>query len=452
MRSFLFAVALAAASPASPARGEPVMQPIATAGVVVKPLQGVWRSRGYGWIVRFDAAGPALYHLAGDDCWRDPRPATDPDGVLKLWRPVGAAIETAGEVDGTLYRFDRLKALPTACSTVRPWTPRRTLAVVADTFAAYYPLSKERGLDWSARRRDALAALGETPDDAALWKALAVLLRGIDDAHVELDGLVDGQMRTRRLGEAAVLLRAKAAPGGEAAWGRAWRAQVLAAPLGVREAAGGRILWGRQGKVGYLAVNAMGGFDPRAGDDDTALLDATLDEAMAAFAGAEAVIVDVSGNRGGYDVIARRIAARFADRRREVGSKIAVGGDGLVQPLLITPSDRPRYLGPVWLLTSQVTVSAGETFTLSMRALPNVRQAGETTRGALSDQLQKPLPNGWRFALPAEVHRDAGGRVVEGEGIAPQAPLPVFPPGEPPNDPQGHARALEWVLGRIYGR
>ncbi|MDG2531827.1 S41 family peptidase [Caulobacter endophyticus] len=445
LAGFSLIAGLLHAAPVVAARAD--FRPTVETGAVAKPLQGVWRSRGYGWVVRFDASGSSLYHLAGDDCWRDPRPEADPDGVLKLWRPVGGAIETAGGADGTVYRFDRLKALPAACSTVRPWTFERTLAVVADTFQAYYPLSSERGLDWGARRRAAFATLGEAPDDMALWKALDVLLRGTNDAHVALDGIVGGRPRTRRLGEAAALVRAKAAPGGEAARARAWRADVLAAPLGVREAASGRILWGRQGEVGYLAVMAMGGFDPPAGDDEMALLDATLDEAMTAFVGAKAVIVDVSDNRGGYDVIARRIAARFADRRREIGSKVAVGGDGVAQALFIAPSDRPRYLGPVWLLTSQVTVSAGETFVLSMRALPNVSQAGEATRGALSDQLQKPLPNGWRFALPAEVHRDADGKVVEGEGVVPPAPLPVFPP----DDPEGHAKALDRLLALIGG-
>ncbi len=44
----------------------------------------------------------------------------------------------------------------------------------------------------------------------------------------------------------------------------------------------------------------MGGFARNAAPDDPRPLDAVLDEAMAAFAGARAVIVDVSNNRGGW--------------------------------------------------------------------------------------------------------------------------------------------------------
>ena len=43
------------------------------------------------------------------------------------------------------------------------------------------------------------------------------------------------------------------------------------------------------------------------------MLDAALDQAIAAFRGARAVIVDVSNNRGGYDGLAQHIAGRFAD-------------------------------------------------------------------------------------------------------------------------------------------
>nr|WP_232792771.1 S41 family peptidase [Caulobacter hibisci] len=424
--------------------------PVFENAVVAKPLQGVWRSRGYGWIVRFEAAGPVLYHVAGEDCWRDPRSEADPDGVFKLWRQAGGGVvETAGDPDGTLYRFDRLKALPAACLANAPWTPQRTLSAVADTFAAYYPLSAERGLDWSVRRREAIAALGGSPTDADLWKALGVLLRGIDDAHVELDGVVDGQPRSRRFGEAKVLLQAQGRPGGEAAWGRVWRDDVLAAPFKARRVANGRIFWGREGEVGYLAVVTMGGFDAEAGDDDMVALDATLDEAMAAFADAKAVIVDVSNNRGGYDLVSRRIAGRFADARHVVGSKRPAGVMAVPQPLTIEPAPGPRYLGPVWLLTGPITVSAGETFVLMMRSLPNVRQVGTRTRGALSDQLPKPLPNGWAFALPAELYRDSSGAELEGRGLTPQMPLPVSASDAPGG---GHAETLNRLLALIQGR
>ncbi|MFT4251464.1 MAG: S41 family peptidase [Caulobacter sp.] len=422
---------------------------MAASGGVAPGLQGVWRSRGYGWIVEFDSKGPRLYHVAGEDCWRDPRGEADPDGVLKLWRPAGkGAVEISAETDGTLYRFDRLKSLPRACSDERPWTPRRTLGAVADAFAAYYPLSAERGFDWAARRREAFAALGETPDDAALWRALGVLLRGIADPHVMLEGLIDGEPRSRRFGEASVLLQAQARPGGEAAWRKVWRKGLLAAPFHARQVANGRIFWGRDGDVGYLAIVTMGGFDTAAGDDDTVLLDATLDEAMTAFSGASAVIVDVSNNRGGYDTISRRIASRFAAGRAVAGSKLPAGVTGPSQDLVVEPSKRPRFVGPVWLLTSNITVSAGETFTLMMRGLPNVRQVGETTRGALSDQVPMPFSDDWGFALPVEIHRDAEGRVVEGKGIAPQVPLEVYPPGDLGD---GHARALARLLAMIRG-
>ncbi|PXA86828.1 peptidase, partial [Caulobacter sp. D5] len=169
MKALACAALIAGLSVGTPSLATEGARPVVENGVVAPVLQGVWRSRGYGWIVRFDAKGPSLYHVAGTDCWRDPRPEADPDGVLKLWRPAGKElVEIAGEADGTVYRFDRLKALPKTCSDQRPWTPQRTLAAVADAFAAYYPLSAERGVDWPARRREAFAALGPAPDEAAL--------------------------------------------------------------------------------------------------------------------------------------------------------------------------------------------------------------------------------------------------------------------------------------------
>jgi carboxyl-terminal processing protease len=75
-------------------------------------------------------------------------------------------------------------------------------------------------------------------------------------------------------------------------------------------------------------------------------------------------------------------------------------------------------------------VSAAEIFTMAMRALPNVTHVGQTTRGSLSDQLTKRLPNGWRLTLSNEVYLDATGAAWEGIGIPPEVPIQVFPEQE----------------------
>src|SRR5262249_18571323 len=181
--------------------------------------------------------------------------------------------------------------------------------------------------------------------------------------------------------------------------------------------------------------------------DEATALDAALESAIAAFRGARAVIVDISANDGGFDWLAQRVAGRFADRPRLAYSKIAVGAQG-VEPQRFEggPSDRARYLGPVYLLTSDITLSAGEVFALYMRALPNVIHVGEATRGAFSDTINKPLPNGWRLVLPGEIYRDPQGQSYEGRGLPPQRRFEVFPPNDLLN---GHGRRVLALIEEI---
>ena len=172
-----------------------------------------------------------------------------------------------------------------------------------------------------------------------------------------------------------------------------------------------------------------------------------MDEAIAAFQGARAVIVDVSYNLGGYDSVSQYVASRFADTRKLAYTKVAHGArDVEPQPFHVEPSTRARYVGPVYLLTSDVTVSAGEIFTLFMRALPNVIHVGGKTRGALSDMIEKPLPNGWSLALAGEIYRDAAGQWYEVRGIPPKVEFEVFPPTELIG---GHARRVQALMEDI---
>jgi carboxyl-terminal processing protease len=232
-------------------------------------------------------------------------------------------------------------------------------------------------------------------------------------------------------------------------WLEAYRRGVLDLVLQGKgkERANRQILFGRNGDIGYVNLLSMERLSAWGFRDDRAVLDDTLDEVVAAFAGARAVIVDVSRNLGGTDAVSQHIAGRFAVVSALAYTKVGFGAQEVEpQPFRVQPSPRPRYLGPVYLLTSDVTVSAGETFVLFMRALPNVIHVGRTTRGALSDMIEKPLPNGWALALPGEVYRDAEGRDFEVQGIPPQIEFEVFPADDPIG---GHPKRVLALIGAI---
>ena len=98
-------------------------------GRPVQGLHGVWRSRGYGYVLRIGAGGLELFHVAGRFCYADPRRARDPDGLFVLYRPFGdGTVAFSGSPGQTRYVFDRLSELPAACTDRTPWPPRRIAA------------------------------------------------------------------------------------------------------------------------------------------------------------------------------------------------------------------------------------------------------------------------------------------------------------------------------------
>ena len=159
--------------------------------------------------------------------------------------------------------------------------------------------------------------------------------------------------------------------------------------------------------------------------EDRSLLGPALDRALADLIDTRALVLDISHNLGGDDEISSDIAARFADRARKAYSKQAFRG-GTVQWFDTVPRQVSRYLKPVYLLTSELTASAAEVFTIRMRGLPNVVQVGEATQGIFSDSTEKGLPNGWILAMSTEIYRDPYGRNYEGAGVSPVVPYRVI--------------------------
>ena len=423
-------------------------------------IRGVWRSRGYGWVFDISETGLTQYHIQGDACFETPEAAKGLTETLSLdyrfYRtgPGGAEAILQLLPDDTEIRVDRLSSLPAQCASDRDWSYADILDYFVDLVAAEYAFFDERNIDWSARALAAQARIGSIDDDAAFYDLLASMIDGFSDSHTKLIAEIDGEKRRQQdgLGETLTFVRAQEA---ETPWliGIFSALQQDILDPGSQHVANDRILWGLiDDRIGYIQVLTMGGFagvdigDPAFREAEFAAFDEVFDEALTAMDGAEAVILDLSNNRGGYDAISRRLASRFTDAPFEAYTTRAPSSGVPARKREIEPAEGDVFTGPVYLLTSDVTVSGGEIATLSMRQLPHVTHVGATTRGSFSTVLSKPLPNGWVIELSNEVFAAPDGTVYEETGIAPEIEFAVFPQDNPVS---GHGVAIKWIIELI---
>ena len=140
------------------------------------------------------------------------------------------------------------------------------------------------------------------------------------------------------------------------------------------------------------------------------------------LADTKTIVMDVRFNGGGDDANALFIAGYFAEQKTLAFSKRAWDGSTFLEKhdIFIEPGRGTHLTQDVYLLTSNYTTSAGETFILAMNALPQVTSMGETTQGAFSDILLVFLPNGWLVTLSNEEYASHNGTVYEGIGIPPK--------------------------------
>ncbi|MEZ5895077.1 MAG: S41 family peptidase [Parvularculaceae bacterium] len=426
-------------------------------------MAGIWRSNGYGYLAVINGEDAIFYHVTDDFCLGF---AEDEEGLFESIDRAGVSADGAKLTLGAspephTYEFLRIEEIPPRCKS----SPDDTFAGVFNAFVSYmsahYAFFDVYGVDWPARMAQARARLADISSDTELFDLFETMLQGIDDGHLALAAEIDGEIREFDPGEAQPYLdaiEAGAAQGlspreAKRAFDHAvWVDGVDKTILGGdgKSAGKGWIKYGlADDKVGYFGTFTSGGFAAQDFSDplgDLAVLEAALDDALALFVAADvrAVIIDASMNHGGHDFISRAIAARFAAGPVFAYSKFAAdASDPYRTDVELAPAQGQRFTGPVYFLTSNITVSAAEILTLTMRALPNVTHAGGVTRGAFSDILEKPLPNGWLLMLSNEVYADNHGSAFEGSGAPPVLPITVFAGDDPA---AAHAAAIRALI------
>lgn len=150
------------------------------------------------------------------------------------------------------------------------------------------------------------------------------------------------------------------------------------------------------------------------------------------------LIIDLRRNRGGdsrngYAVLSRLVSrpiATTAGRIPLYGG--ALRAWSLPRPLLREKDDilqpdsaRPRFAGPVAVLTSAFTYSASENFCAAFRGAARGLLVGEPTGGSTGQPVIFPLPAGGVGLVCARRTTFADGSPIVGRGIEPDLYVPV---------------------------
>ncbi len=427
-----------------------------------QPLTGVWRSDGYGYVVKIDADSLHIYQVTAISCmaaFDAKRSRTTGSGQLFagdggqpgiLFLPGSNANEIRLHEGGAASDiiFQRALRLPQNCAHPPATDAATTFDVFWQTFREQYPFFAAKQIDWDkVRITERPRAVGATPE--SLFAVLRGMIEPLHDAHTGLGSPDNSALRFggRRVDPDTIGAR------GRTRAEEILQTRYLKTPL--RSWANGRVSFGMlHDSIGYLRITAFAGYAQGGGYDAMLnALDTALDTIFADTHAWRGLIIDVRINGGGADPLGLAIAARLTSAPYTAYAKVAradpVDARKMTppQPSVVTPSTRPGWRGAVVELTSRYSVSAAETFTQAlMLRRPAIERVGENTQGVFSDVLGRTLPNGWRFRLPNELFLTAQGTSFDGTGIPPTIAVPTMTTAELA---EGRDRALERAMAVI---
>ncbi len=379
---------------------------------------GAWRTDGYGYVLANNGEKLQIFDETKTSCLLNDtvegREIEDWIGKVALARD---GIHALLQQRTSRTAVSKLPTLPAVC---KPWAedqdPLRNFDHLWTTFDEHYAFFKERNVDWKALRAKYRPQAAAAKSPQQLFAIVSAMLAHLRDAHVSLTA-----------GDATFKVEREAAPAFTRKALQIALKDYVSGPTTpllkpARPIAGNRVWFGElPGKIGYIVVFAMGGFE----EDDVTASDhaesahGVFQEIAGDFRDVQGVVVDLRGNQGGYDAVSLDLVSLFASRPGIAFRKRAHGATAPAYSIPLVPAQPRRLNKPVAVLIGEHTVSAGETAAAVFHTLPNATLIGQPTQGALSDVLEKKLPNGWTFTLSNEIFQMPDGTIPEVRGVAP---------------------------------
>jgi hypothetical protein len=418
----------------------------APAWAAPEQFEGVWRSEGYGNVYEVRGSVLRSFEVTSRTCvagFTARRITSEAPGqeAFRVRHGDVFFVSPAGDDDHKLLRYrdglysiriDRLPEMPAVCAVPTANTPRDNFEVFTRNFAEQYIAFDLRHIGWDGMTEEARRKITPQTSDEQLFDLLDGMLKPLGDLHTGLEapGLKREHQDVFRAGTDRVIqgdVKNFDTRGRRALF--AVTDRYLHGPL--LPLCRGQILFGHvDDATGYIRILGFGDYARHGGDRRA--LELALDHIFA-DAGLRALIIDVRLSFGGDDKLGLAIASRLTGREYAAYTIAARADAAMRDPwtpadtVLVRPSSRPGFRGPVVELIGPITMSAAETFSQAlMGRTPHVTRIGENTQGVFCDVLERRLPNGWILALPNAVYRTAEGAAFDVTGIAPDIAAPVF--------------------------
>ncbi|SDE75687.1 S41 family peptidase [Cellulophaga baltica] len=406
-------------------------------------IEGIWESIGYGEILKIDANSYKYFDITDFSCL----PAKE-GNISEATNSMQVSNDTLIIKRGfSKYRYVRIKKLPDFCNqnSKDKNDISYNFEVFANTYKNHYAYFDLNKIVWGSLYINSKNKINSKSTEVDLYLVLEDMIEKLKDNHGSIEptdevyGLAENQIQSELAEEKTEELKE---------YGDFEISGIVADYYLQEDLTKDTWLmkWGKmENNVGYIQIKAMFLYADFNLDDslvkengfvstymdafdslnyeqqiskEVAGISKLMDTIMQDLKHTRHIIIDVRFNGGGQDVVALEILRRFNADKKQIAIKKArhINSYTIKTPIYLEPAKTP-YTKPVYLLTSQQSASATDMMALGSMELNNLKRIGSHTNGAISDALQKTLPNGWYFSLSNEVYTDNNDKCYENIGV-----------------------------------
>lgn len=403
-------------------------------------IEGIWKSIGYGKILKIDSTTYKYFDITNISCLPSKQ-----GNISEIKNSIELRNDTLAVKRGySFYYYTRTNEFPYLCQKNKNDIndPLYNFEVFADTYKEHYAFFELNKINWDSFYKTEKGKITSKTTEVELYLIMQEMIDSLKDNHGSIEP-------TDEVYEKAEQLNIQDEDTEEFKWYGDFQIAGLVADYYLKENLtkdSWLINWGKmKNNIGFIQIKTMflyadlnlndslvkeDGFVSTYMDafnnlsyeqqilEEIAGISNIMDTIMEDLKETKYIIIDVRFNGGGQDVVALEVLKRFNENRKQIASKKAKYNNGFTRktPIYLESAKNP-YTKPVYLLTSQQSASATDMMALSSMELSQLKRIGSHTNGAISDALQKTLPNGWHFSLSNEIYTDSNDKYYENIGI-----------------------------------